>query len=113
MKTKHIFYFLILLLSKNHCFAQSCHNTKELYRKRHTISGITYGHPYTTFDRHNNLSFEKTIQNIRDRIILENGKPAKIAPVFQAYKKIYDNAKLSRPTDNGINNGDDKSVRSR
>lgn len=27
-------------------YSQSCHNVKELYRKRHKVSEMTYGHPY-------------------------------------------------------------------
>ena len=29
--------------------SQSCTDVKELLRKRHTIKGMTYGHPYTPY----------------------------------------------------------------
>ena len=49
----------ILLLSISICsYSQNCIDLKELLRKRHKISGMTYGHPYTTFDR---LNKTKTI----------------------------------------------------
>lgn len=85
-------------------FGQSCHDVKELLRKRHTISGMTYGHPYTMFDRHNKLSLDSIISNIRNRINSND-------TIFQeAYSKIYTNAKLNMPLDNGIINGTDKSA---
>jgi hypothetical protein len=103
---KKVVVLIILFSCKVTIYAQSCHNVKELYRKRHTISGMTYGHPYTTFDRHNNLSFTQTINNIRSIL----SKKDENDPVFNAYQKIYTNAKLPRPNDNGIINGQDKSA---
>lgn len=92
-------------------FGQSCHNVKELLRKRHTISGMTYGHPYTMFDRHNKLNLDSMISNIRRRITNEyNPKIDSAGPVYIAYSKIYNNAKLNMPLDNGIINGTDKSA---
>ena len=35
----------------------NCTEVEELFRKRHTIANMTWGHPYTTFDRHNKLDF--------------------------------------------------------
>ena len=37
-------------------YSQICTDIKELFRKRHTISGMTYGHPYTMFDGHPSTS---------------------------------------------------------
>jgi hypothetical protein len=48
---------LVLFLFTLELHAQeNCTGFEEWFRKRHTISGMTYGHPYTTFDRHNGLS---------------------------------------------------------
>ncbi len=47
--------YLILILVITNCniiYSQTCTNVEELYRKRHKIRDMTYGHPYTTFDRH-------------------------------------------------------------
>jgi len=96
---KKILLIIVLGMYISPCFAQSCTDVKESLRKRHTISGMTYGHPYTMFDRHNGFSLEVIISNIRQNFINDT-------MVRDAYKKIYDNAKLNRPTDNGIINGD-------
>lgn len=63
--------FLFILIGTTKLIAQSCTNTEELLRKRHTISGMTYGHPYTTFDRHNinYKNLQNAINNIRKNII--------------------------------------------
>jgi hypothetical protein len=44
-----ILFFLFLQLNTH---AQPCTNTEEYFRKRHQIDRMTYGHPYTIFDRH-------------------------------------------------------------
>jgi hypothetical protein len=101
-------------------FSQGCTDIEELLRKRHTISGMTYGHPYTMFDRHpstttklpgqrgpittfTNFSMDSVISNIRKRIISEN-IPENEGPIFKAYQKIYANAKEFKPSDNGLPN---------
>lgn len=76
-------------------FGQSCHDVKELLRKRHTISGMTYGHPYTMFDRHNGYALDSMISNIRLKF-------KKDTTVRNAYQKIYTNAIANMPTDDGI-----------
>jgi len=98
MKNLAIFLFLITL--KIAAFAQPCTKVEELNRKRHKIEGSTYGHPYTTFDRHNGRTFQQTIDIIRNRIINEkfNG------PIYSAYKLVYENASSTRPSDNGMSN---------
>lgn len=103
---KNIFLVLILLMVNSFTNAQSCTDVKELLRKRHTISGMTYGHPYTMFDRHNGLSLDSIISNIRIRIIREKRDSNGLDFIFQAYKSIYTNAAKPRPTDDGKKNGD-------
>jgi hypothetical protein len=94
--------FTLIILSKFGFSQNHCTTFDELLRKRHKIANMTYGHPYTTFDRHNKLSFEQTIQNIREKIIAEK-IPNNEGPVFIAYKVIYDSAKTTHvPTDNGM-----------
>jgi hypothetical protein len=60
-------YFIIAAMSilfSKYGFSQNhCTTFDELFRKRHKISNMTYGHPDTTFDRHNKLSFERTKNN--------------------------------------------------
>lgn len=74
----------------------------ELYRGRHQIDGMNWGHPYTVFDRQNGDSnFVQTISKIRMRII-EESNPTINGPVFKAYKAIVQNAQESIPTDNGL-----------
>lgn len=102
---KLICFIVISLLLKSSVIAQSCHDVKELLRKRHTISGMTYGHPYTMFDRHNKLSLDSMISNIRIRI---NEEKSKDGPLFKAYLKIYTNAISNMPTDDGIMNINNK-----
>ena len=82
---------------------------------------MTYGHPYTMFDRHPSTSDKLTrprnfnspnitfrldtaIQNIRSSIIAQKGKPESESPIFQAYKQIYKNAIKEKPNDNGFPN---------
>jgi hypothetical protein len=100
MKTSKITFILVILALK--AFGQNhCTTFDELFRKRHKIANMTYGHPYTTFDRHNKLSFEQTIQNIREKIISENISNNE-GPVFRAYQAIYTSATNPMPTDNGM-----------
>ncbi|MFN4083639.1 MAG: hypothetical protein ACK4K9_08415 [Bacteroidia bacterium] len=101
MKAIFIIYFtsFVAFLS----YAQPCTKVKELNRKRHKIEGSTYGHPYTTFDRHNGLTFQETIENIRKRIIEENALPQNSPkPIYTAYKKVYEYTESSKQTDDGI-----------
>jgi hypothetical protein len=50
--------------------AQPCTDIEELFRKRHQVDGMTYGHPYTTFDRHNEnyIDLDYTLEKIKKRI---------------------------------------------
>jgi hypothetical protein len=57
---------------------------------------MTYGHPYTTFDRHNNKSFNETIDNVRNSIVLND------TIVRDAYQDIYSSANGAMPSDNGM-----------
>jgi hypothetical protein len=91
--------------------SQNCTDVKELFRKRHIIREMTYGHPYTTFDRHNKnfINLDNAISNIRNNIIQENNiDPLKRGPIFKAYQKIYNKAVESMPSDNGMES--DKSM---
>lgn len=88
-----------LLFIGSHAQIDECTGYEELYRGRHKINGMTYGHPYTTFDRHNGLSFEETLKRIRNRII---NSPA-TDPVKVAYLAAYNNAITNRPADNNEN----------
>lgn len=92
---------LIACLTYIVTFAQidECTGYKELYRGRHKINGMSYGHPYTVFDRHNGKSFQETLEIIRNKI--KNSKEND--PIRTAYKTAYDNAILSRPTLNSEN----------
>lgn len=90
-----------MLLLANLCvYAQNnCINIEELFRKRHKIDKMTYGHPYTTFDRHNGQSVDATISNVRRRVIddISTG-----APVSIAYQIIYNSAVATKPGDGGL-----------
>jgi len=101
MKAIFIIYFtsFVAFLSN----AQPCTKVKELNRKRHKIDGSTYGHPYTTFDKHNGLTFQETIENIRAKIKYEY-HPTNPGPIYSAYKLVYENASSTRPSDNGMSN---------
>ncbi len=91
--------FTLIILSKFGFSQNHCTTFDELLRKRHKIANMTYGHPYTTFDRHNKITFENTIQNIRDNIKKGNTDD----PIRKAYKVIYDSANTTHvPTDNGM-----------
>jgi hypothetical protein len=102
-----LMFLLTCLINNTHITAQSCTNVDELFRKRHTIQGMTYGHPYTTFDRHNDnyKNLQNCINNIRLKIIsdkqISNVENLR-GPVYKAYKIIYDSATKTRPTDNGM-----------
>lgn len=100
---KKIFIILTILLNVIYLKSQSCTDVEEWLRKRHTISNMTYGHPYTTFDRHNQKSLSETIKIIRNRIISESPDDVN-GQVFQAYKAIYNNAIKAMPSDNGMSN---------
>jgi hypothetical protein len=64
-----IYFSIILFFCGNTTFAQDyCTGYDELFRKRHQIAGGQYGHPYTMFDRKNDVSFIATIERIRNRI---------------------------------------------
>lgn len=103
MKAKHLI-ILILITIVNKVIGQPSTEVEELFRKRHTISGMSYGHPYTTFDTHNlnYVDLPNAINNIRKRIIKEKGKPLAESPIFTAYQDIYKNATDPMPTDNGM-----------
>ncbi len=96
-----LFSVLFLFNNFNLLKSQNCTNVEELFRKRHTIQGMTYGHPYTTFDRHNEnyKNLQNAINNIRKKIIEEK---ASLGPIYTAYKDIYNNAISGRPADNGL-----------
>lgn len=96
---KKILFISFLTLQITASFSQSCHDVKELLRKRHTISGMNYGHPYTMFDRHNGYALDSMISNIRLKF-------KKDTIVRNAYQKIYTNATKPRPLDDGKKNGD-------
>ncbi|NDC31181.1 MAG: hypothetical protein EBZ58_09660 [Bacteroidetes bacterium] len=61
---------LLVILPSSIASSQNCTDVKELFRKRHIISEMTYGHPYTTFDRHNAnyKNLDNAIDNIRKNI---------------------------------------------
>ncbi len=61
MKTKLLLFILFIGIK---LMAQNCDAPDELFRKRHTIDGMTWGHPYTTFDRHNNLLLDMLAQRM-------------------------------------------------
>ncbi len=90
MKTIFTILSLILLFD---LVAQPGTGVEELFRKRHVISGMNYGHPYTTFDTHNinYVDLPNAINNMRKRIISENVRD-KEGPIFLAYQDIYKNA---------------------
>ncbi len=98
-------YLLInaILIISFKTMAQPCTETEEYLRKRHRIEGMNYGHPYTTFDRHNGLTFQETIENIRKTIKKEND-PDNEGPIYTAYKLLYIFASKPMPTDNGMHN---------
>lgn len=102
MKYLLIFMVYLGLLIEN-VNSQPGTTKEEFNRKRHWVGG-TYGHPYTMFDRHNELSFKNTINKIKVRIKSEN-IVGNEGPVFTAYQLVYNNAMQSRPLDNGIRHG--------
>jgi hypothetical protein len=94
------FFILVAILILCKLNAQNCDAPDELFRKRHIIDGMTWEHPYTTFDRHNNLTINQMISNIRNRIIDE--KPN--GSIFKTYQTLYENAYDPMPSDNGMPN---------
>ena len=100
---KKLLFILLIFFASKICVSQSCTNVDELFRKRHTVQGMTYGHPYTTFDRHNEnyINLQHAINNIRQNII-KDFDPIKPGPIFIAYQSIYNNAISGRPADNGL-----------
>ncbi len=93
----------VIVFTTFYAVSQPCTIIKELNRKRHKIEGSTYGHPYTTFDRHNGIGFQKTIENIRKKIIEESPENVN-GPIYTAYKLLYIFASKPMPTDNGMHN---------
>ncbi|MFN4083641.1 MAG: hypothetical protein ACK4K9_08425 [Bacteroidia bacterium] len=101
MKKLTLFILTFLFLLKVN--AQPCTKVEELNRKRHKVNNMTYGHPYTTFDRHNGLNFQQTIINVRQRILIEKQEDDKEKqPVYTAYKLVYEYAESTKPNDDGI-----------
>ena len=51
-------------------YCQPFTDIEELFRKRHQVDGMNYGHPYTTFDRHNEnyIDLDYTLEKIKKRI---------------------------------------------
>lgn len=94
MKKIILFFVLILLIKQPK--AQPCTKIDELKRKRYKVEGMTYGHPYTTFDRHNVLTLQQTIENIRNRI--KYNKDLDNKPLYTAYKELHERAIKSRPS---------------
>jgi len=90
---------LILVFLSLQLFAQPCTKVNELNRKRHQVNGMIYGHPYTTFDRHNGKTLPETIDIIRARIKREIGN--KDNSVLSAYKLIYNHANTYLPPNSG------------
>ncbi len=99
---KNVLTLLTIIVGSN-VWAQidECTGYNELYRGRHKVDGMSYGHPYTTFDRHNQVSFIETLSRIR--VNIANSPMGDDNPVRIAYKTAYDNAILSRPTLNSEN----------
>lgn len=92
---------MLLILISVKSESQNCDAPDELFRKRHIIDGMTWGHPYTTFDRHNNLTIDQIISNIRSKIIEEVSNNGSI---FKAYQTLYLHAAGPMPADNGMPN---------
>jgi hypothetical protein len=108
---KSFFIFMLLLNCHIIVVCQPCTKIDELNRKRHTIDGMTYGHPYTTFDRHNGKTFPETIETIRVQIKKEKALGNLVnRPVYSAYKLVYDHANGNLPPNAG-NIHDDGLVR--
>lgn len=96
---KRILQILLLIysLTINYSFCQPCTKLDELTRKTHSVDGKMYGHPYTTFDRHNGKYFSQTINLIRARIKREKSDGF----VYKSYKLIYDHANSNLPPNIG------------
>ena len=99
MRLIFLVFFLLSLASTLN--SQPCTKVEELNRKRHKVDNMTYGHPYTMFDRHNNKIFQQTINDIRSIIKAEKSNDG---PIYSAYKLVYENASSTRPSDNGMSN---------
>ncbi len=97
---------LFTLIACIACYALSaqideCTGYEELYRGRHKINGMTYGHPYTTFDRHDGKTFVETLKSIQ--LSIQTSKEDGALRV--AYSTLFTNAISSRPdanSDNGL-----------
>lgn len=62
---KRYIFIITFFVTNVFAIAQSnCTDVEELFRKRHKIANMTWGHPYTTFDRHNE-NLQNAIGNIR------------------------------------------------
>lgn len=99
MKHSKLIFTLVLAIISLNLIAQPCTDTEEYLRKRHKIEGMTYGHPYTIFDRHNGKTIMQSLNSIRENImkdVLVEGS------LSEAYLKIYQNATNSMPTDDGL-----------
>jgi hypothetical protein len=99
MKHSKLIITILLVIISLELVAQPCTNTEEYLRKRHQINGMTNGHPYTIFDRHNGKSVMQTLNSIRENImkdILIEGA------LSEGYLKIYQNATSTMPTDDGL-----------
>jgi hypothetical protein len=99
---KNFVILISLLFASTVVKSQPCTKIDELNRKRHKIDGMTYGHPYTIFDRHNGKSVNRTLQNIRDKIISESNPQSVSRSLFKAYELLYQNAISAMPTDDGL-----------
>jgi hypothetical protein len=93
-----IFFFFLVI---SELYGQPGTKVEEFKRKRHFL-GNTPGHPYTTFDRHNGIPFEKTINAIRKRIKDEIDSNGNLGPVAKAYQQVYNHADTTMPLDNGM-----------
>ncbi len=100
-QTKKSTLIVLLILITLTAFSQPGTKVEEFKRKRHWLGG-TWGHPYTMFDKHNEKTFEETVNEIRRRIKEEKKPIGESGPVFKAYKLDYDCAMKSIPTDNGM-----------
>lgn len=91
--------FLILLLGESTILAFA--QPDELYRKRYKEPGMTYGNPYTTFNRRKpNWSLASDLKIIRDRLIAFNGS-ATLSTYALAYAELYNSAFASEPSNSG------------
>jgi hypothetical protein len=61
-------FTILLILIISQLQAQNCHKVEEIVLNRHEPNGHTKNHPYTLFDRHNSMSIQETIDEIRKRV---------------------------------------------